>query len=81
MAFDGDVAPNNVDRLCDLAAWSRCELAERLGLGERVLSYYLRDGGPRWLLHALVGITVLKLGLSTERARELFGVTTNASGS
>jgi hypothetical protein len=76
--FDGDAAPHSVDALCGFAGWSRVDLAERLGIGERVLTYYERDGGPRWLVHALIGIAVAELGLSGENARELLGVSTDS---
>jgi transcriptional regulator with XRE-family HTH domain len=68
---DWDATPNNVDALCGLAGWSRRDLAERLGVGEPILNYYVRDGKPRWLVHALVGIAIAELGVSVERAREL----------
>jgi transcriptional regulator with XRE-family HTH domain len=69
--FDGDPAMSGVDAICAFTGWSRRELAERLGLGEPVLRYYERDGGPPWLTHALAGIAVLDLGLTVEHAREL----------
>jgi transcriptional regulator with XRE-family HTH domain len=74
VASDGDAAPSSVDALCDFAGWSRVDLAERLGIGERVLSYYESNGGPRWLTHALVGIAVTELGLTAENARAIVGV-------
>jgi len=57
--------------LCALAGWSRADLADCLGLGAPVLDYYLRGPAPPWLAHALIGIAVVKLGLSAERASEL----------
>ena len=71
MSFDEVDTPNSVDALCELAAWSRRDLAKRLGVGESVLNYYLRNGEPHWLAHALVGIAVVELGVSVDRAREL----------
>ena len=79
MASDGDAAPSSIDALCGFAGWSRVDLAERLGIGERVLSYYERDGGPRWLTHALVGIAVTELGLTAENARGLLGLPTDSN--
>jgi len=69
--FDGDPALSGVDAICTFAGWSRRELAERLGVGEPVLRYYAREGGPHWLAHALAGIAVLDLGLTVDHAREL----------
>jgi transcriptional regulator with XRE-family HTH domain len=71
VSFDEVDTPNSVDALCELAAWSRRDLAKRLGVGESVLNYYLRNGEPHWLAHALVGIAVVELGVSVDRAREL----------
>jgi transcriptional regulator with XRE-family HTH domain len=69
--FDEDPALSGVDAICTFAGWSRRDLAERLGIGEQVLRYYARDGGPQWLAHALAGIAVLELGLTVDHAREL----------
>lgn len=71
MEFDGDPTLSGVHAICAFTGWSRRELAERLGVGEPVLRYYERDGGPPWLTHALAGIAVLDLGLTVEHAREL----------
>lgn len=73
LPFDGVDAPKSVDALCNLAGWTRADLAARLGVGAPVLNYYLRDRAPRWLAHALLGIAVVELGLSAERACELLG--------
>jgi hypothetical protein len=78
VAFDGNATPHGVNALCGFAGWSRYDLAERLGIGEPVLKYYERDGEPRWLVHALIGIAVADLGLSGENARELLGVSTDS---
>ncbi|HMI58813.1 MAG TPA: hypothetical protein VK511_12240 [Gemmatimonadaceae bacterium] len=64
--FDGDPALSGVDAICAFTGWSRRELAERLGLGEPVLRYYERDGGPRWL----EGDVVRLPGRGTDRLRE-----------
>jgi transcriptional regulator with XRE-family HTH domain len=69
--FDGDPALSGVNAICAFTGWTRRELAHRLGVGEAVLRYYERDGGPPWLTHALAGIVVLDLGLTVEHAREL----------
>lgn len=73
LPFDGLDAPNNVDAICNHAGWTHADLAARLGVGAPVLNYYVRDHAPRWLAHALLGIAVVELGLSAERARELLG--------
>jgi hypothetical protein len=71
VSFDGIDAPNSVDALCTLAGWSRDDLSRRLGVGVPILDYYLREREPHWLAHALVGIAVVELGVSVDRAREL----------
>jgi hypothetical protein len=69
----GDPMPIGIDAICLLAGWSRRDLADRVGVGEAVLRYYAREGGPLWLGHALTGIAVGELGLSVDHARDLIG--------
>jgi hypothetical protein len=73
LRFDGASAPSGIDAICNHAGWTHADLAARLGVGAPVLNYYVRDHAPPWLAHALLGIAVVELGLSAERARELLG--------
>jgi hypothetical protein len=73
LRFDGASAPSSIDAICNHAGWTHADLAARLGVGAPVLNYYVRDHAPPWLAHALLGIAVVELGLSAERARELLG--------
>jgi hypothetical protein len=68
LSFHGVDTRNSVDALCAVAGWTRHDLADRLGVGPGVLDYYSRGTAPLWLAPALVGIAVVELGFSIERA-------------